>query len=209
MKTRTEFFAVPPEQKDWLISLLSADGVWCAAWRPGKQDPIYPVSRNALQDYEFSGAHRDELMFFFGRHDLVPSPIWRKVGSGQTRLDLIRSQAVQFVASIVASDRILLDGQLAIMRKEYYDDVGIDSRGLREWFRTLCMSLASLHVPKAVLVQRTTKGALKKHPNIIVTAGAFEWWRKGGLLKEFVDGPVTFDIHVGQEQMSVKEKKGE
>jgi hypothetical protein len=149
---------------------------------------------NELEVLEFRGASRYDLNLFIGHRDLTPEPVWRTTGRGDQDIDFIKSQAVQYTASVLANDTILLDGQLAIMRAIYYEEAGINPKPLQKWFRRLAKLFRALQTPDAHLICRAASGQIRACDNIMLTPGAADWRRSGGLLKQFPDGPVEFDV---------------
>jgi hypothetical protein len=195
-KTSLEFFATPEEQRHWLRGLLSDERIWCVV---GKSPPNRTIEQvtgtrflnelHLTKPGEIGG-----LQLFFGPGDLVSSPIWRTSERGDRDIDFARSKAVLFDPSFVVRKQILLEGTMAIMRRVYYEEAGIDPKPLQRWFRQIANSFTKLKTAGTVVLRDPADGTEKAYPDIIATPGAVEWQRTGHLLKQFVNGAYEFEV---------------
>ena len=197
-KAHVEFFATPEEQLDWLRELLSGDRVWCVVRTlPPNWGIELVASARLLRQLSLTKSDATGgTQVFLGRKDLVPVPIWRTEDNGGRDIDFIRSQAIQYSPSVVVREHILLQGQMAIMRRSYYNDAGVDPKPLHQWFRQLANSFSELKTAGTVVLRDPAHGTEKAYPDIIATAQAAEWQRTGHLLKQFVDGAYEFIVRL-------------
>jgi hypothetical protein len=158
-KTRLEFLAMPDEQLRWIKELLANDGIWCVVrrlppnWQIEQVEDAGFLSNLQLKIPDEIG----RLQLFFGRSDLVPTPIWRTAENGDRDIDFIRSRAIQFSPSVVVREHVLLEGQMAIMRLGYYEEAGIDPKPLRLWFRDVAKSFVKLKAAGTVIIRDTER----------------------------------------------------
>jgi hypothetical protein len=193
-----EFYALRDEQRNWLGQTLADKDLWCVV-RAFKGSPTQcQTEGHFLSELQFEVDQCATYSLMLGHRELVASPVWRVNGAGQRDIDFIQSQAIEYGPAVVARGSVLLEGRLAIMSRVYYDDLGIDPQPLQKWFNRLARSFARLKAPGIVLAQHTTSGTTKKWSGVIVTPGAAAWRRKGGQLKQSVDGSVEFDVQTGE-----------
>jgi hypothetical protein len=200
MQNSIEFYALPDEQCKWLNSVLDDSQVWCVLSRSPPDNPhdelvSKSTAANAL-DF-FKNEDIGGITLFIGLRSIVPAPVWRESANGVRDLDFIESRAIKYEPSRVFCERILLEGQFAIMRDIYYLERNIDSKPLYAWFLALVNSLKHLRAKGVTVVQSTTAGSTKEWPQIVVTDGAERWWRGGSALKQFPHGEVEFNLKLG------------
>jgi hypothetical protein len=194
-----EFYALPDEQRHWLGEVLADKGVWCVLRQFEGPRVVCPTGAEFLSDLKFEVDQSARFSLILGHRELVPAPIWRVDGAGKRDIDFTRSEAIQYDPAVVARGSVLLEGQLAIMSKGYYDDLDIDSQPLQKWFNRVARSFARLKAPGAVLVHHTTLGTTKELRGVVLTPGAVAWRKEGRQLKQLIDGAVEFDIRTNQE----------
>jgi hypothetical protein len=193
--SRFEFFALPEEQAAWLATFLEDESVWCLASAHGLSEPVAVARGNRVRIDDFLSASQVSSSFFYlGNRNIEREPVLVTGADGRPQLDFIRSQAVELSPSYIAYGTTLIRGQIAIMTKGYYRDIGLDPEPLQQWFRRIVRSFRRIMHPRAVITQTTTSGTVKQWPGIGVTPGALDWWRKGGLLKAVATSTVTFDV---------------
>jgi hypothetical protein len=192
--SRFEFFALPEEQSAWLTTFLENEGVWCLASADGLSDPVAVARGERMRIDDLLSASRGCCAFYLGNRHIEEAPVLTIGANGRPQLDFIRSQAVELSPSYISHGTILIMGQMAIMAKGYYLDIGLDPVPLQTWFRQMVKSFRRIMHPRAVITQTTTSGTVKQWPGVGVTPGAVEWWTKGGLLKAIATSPVTFNV---------------
>jgi hypothetical protein len=185
------FYATPEEQRHWLMEQIEKNKVWMVGWSFGRK---YFEIRNPddLKSLSFDAKHVDNLIIYLGRYDLA-RPVWQRV-QNENRIDFINSQSIQFVPSLPVGKDILLEGRVGIMRPSEYKVHGIDPAKISQWYRKTRESLSSIMLDSVVIIQKTTTGKVKEWPAIRISPGAVARHRKGGLLKQFPDGAVQFEI---------------
>jgi hypothetical protein len=194
--TQVQFLSTPEEQIKWLTQYLANDGIW---WVLRRFPPNWGISAvtgtELLNELQFTKVDDiGGLQLFIGRCDLVPSPVWRTTDVGERDIDFVRSRAIQYDPSLLVDEHILLEGQMAIMRRNYYQEVGIDPNPLRAWFREVATRFRKLHAGCTVVLRDLERGTESKYPNIVATRGAVEWRLSGHLLKQFAKGAYEFDV---------------
>lgn len=193
--SRFEFFATAEDQKEWLIELMRDGIVWCVV-RETQPTPRVELqdSSDFVRSFSFVHSARGMTQFFLGLREFCESPVWEKSAASSPQINFTRSQAICFDPSLTAGDSILLQGQAAIMREVYYREAGIDPRPVREWYRSVVKKFKASKAPNATVIQHTTLGTTKEWGSILATSGAAAWWKSGRKLKQFVNGPVEFDL---------------
>jgi hypothetical protein len=198
-RTRLQFYATPDEQGRWLREVLTDEDVWCVL-RPWDAPPVVcPTQARFELELKFDIDQGARYSLMLGHRELVAEPIWRVDGAGKRDIDFARSQAIQYCPSVIARGNVLLEGQLAIMNKVYYDDLGLAWEPLQKWFHRVARSLKRLRASGCVLIHHTTRGTSRHLRRVLVTPGALKWRRAGNQLKQLVDGAVEFDIQSSQE----------
>jgi hypothetical protein len=116
-------------------------------------------------------------------------PQWR-VSKGNRLLDFARSYAAQIVPSIFSSkDTVLLQGRLAILKVEQYEDIN-RARRLASLYRKLTSSMKNSSDHQRVVVQNLSTGKTKTWNDILLGREVPDSLR----LKQFANGPVVFDV---------------
>jgi len=194
-KTRLEFYALPEEQKAWLQALLKQQPVWCICERSCLREPVR-VEPQDVVNLNFETKTEFEWALFLGLKTLTKAPVFRPTPQGST-LDFVKSLAIQYVPSLVCAPDILIEGQLAVMRKFEYELAKLPWQHLFQWFRELTRSFRrTLGFKGAVLVQHTTLGTVKEWRGVLLSKGAVEWRLNGRRLKQFPRGEVEFDLRL-------------
>ncbi|MDQ3519890.1 MAG: hypothetical protein M3466_16000, partial [Gemmatimonadota bacterium] len=151
MANNQPFFAIVEEQRCWLDDLVREQDVWCVATFLGDR-PSIVLDRHALASLSFELGTGPALLNI-GRTDLAPEPVWR-MAERRRLVDMIRSRAIQYNPSLVRGDTIL-EGHLGIMRRLYYEELGLPYEPLQRWFASLVRSLKkTLHVEGAAILAR-------------------------------------------------------
>ena len=185
------FFAGLDEQAKWLSGVASTWDGWCA-WpdEDAKDIVIRPLAEAARL---LTVSEKVPQRIFLGRADLA-RPVWRLGGAGRS-LDLTESQAVQLVPA-VRRGGILLEGRLDMMRP--FNRVADDRRyrETREWFRKLRRSLVAAWDISGFHVRiRSTSGATRlAGGRVVVSPAALESYRKGGVMKQFEEATLSFEV---------------
>jgi hypothetical protein len=130
--THLIFYAMPDEQCAWLKGQLSSGQLWCVV---RQLPPTWRIESVSGTDFLTEDIFRrcpgvGVVQLILGNRALVPDPVWRIDGGGGKDIDFIRSQAIQYDASILA-DHILLLGAMGIMSAPYYREAGIDPAGVQ------------------------------------------------------------------------------
>jgi hypothetical protein len=153
----------------------------------GRRKYLEICSPKDIDALSFRTVHEGGLEVYLGRSDLA------KVVWTGGRIDFVKSQAVQLVASVEVG-KVLLQGQIGIMKPSEYKLKGIDSKPLSKWYRKLQASLSAIMAKDVVVIQKTAVGSVKEWPDKGITPCAVSWHKKGGLLKQFAAGAVEFDV---------------
>jgi hypothetical protein len=101
----------------------------------------------------------------------------------------------ELAASIVVRQNVLLAGQMAIMREQYYEEAKIDFTSMQRWFRDIGESFERLIAQDKVFVRDEVNGLEKECMEFVATRGAVEWQRSGRALRQFLNGAYTFTTH--------------
>jgi len=186
------FFANAEEQRAWLGDVLRHTGVWCVATFVDDRQPV-SLDQTTLANLSFEFGLAPALLFL-GRADLSATPVWRKAGARPT-VDLIRSRAVQYNPALEREDT-LLQGQLGIMRRQYYDEVGLAYTPVHEWFSSLVASFENqVHVKGATLLSRAASEPWgRSRRKVMISRGAIAWRERSGLLKQAYESVVEFTV---------------
>jgi hypothetical protein len=135
-KRLQEFFWTPTETVRGLRDVVPELDLWVALWALGQDAQSIDV--NLLSDEVLQDKVEDSVHLFLGSLKLNPGPVWRGT-AGKHLLDMQRSCAVQLVPPVV-SDRALLQGRLAMLRSDQYDNLDCIAR-LPTIFRRLRESM--------------------------------------------------------------------
>lgn len=186
------FFATAEEQRQWLGDVVRDRDLWCVAVYLGDKRPAV-LDQRALEHLSFE-AGVGPVRLCIGRTELAPGPVWRAAGSGSD-VDFIRSRAVQYNPSLQHGNT-LLQGQLGIMRREYYEEAALAYEPLHRWFTSLTDSFESaLHVKGATMLSRAGRESwVRLRDKILISPGAIVWREGGGLLKQVYESVVEFDV---------------
>ena len=138
----------------------------------------------------FEGKTEDECHIFLSAPSISNGPVWQHI-NGKQVIDFQSSYAVQLVPSVVAPDRrVLLQGRIAILRPEQYDD-SLHAEKLVQLFRRLRSSLKQNSDDTRCIVQSLSNGKLKKWTSVLVGKGTE---LANMELKQFAKGEVTFKV---------------
>jgi hypothetical protein len=110
---------------------------------------------------------------------------------GQKQLDFRNYLCIQIVPSFVVED-ILLKRRIGTPDPKEYRDVPGEKSFLLWRKRTYRLFKMTLSDASVVATQLLSDGTVKEWKDLVISPGAVEWHRKGGKLKEFPKGPVTF-----------------
>jgi hypothetical protein len=190
----SRFFATPEEQYAWLNQSFEPSTLWCAV-RDKTRHPYLWQQVHAAEAFAIF-ARRVPSSFAvevaLGRHELS-APVWStvslKTGEQYDDLDFIRSQAVHIYLSLYAaeeSERLLFEGSIGILRRDWYQAAGIDPEPLHQWYRQVkrrwwkMMDSRYTPVYRGVAVQRPIP---VPDPYAAVSYEAVQWCLAGGRLK--------------------------
>lgn len=192
--TSLEFLALPSEQVSWLAELLDSRDVWCVRrWMPPNRKIERIQGSDSIHIHSFST--KDDtggFELYFGNKEFADSPIWQTGGHGSIDIDFVRSQAIQYCPSMLVQDSVLLAGQMAIMRRSYYAEAGIDPKPLYNWFIEVVRSFRLLAAKSELFLCDPRTGALAECPGLVATAGAMDFLRTGHSLKQYLRGAYEF-----------------
>jgi hypothetical protein len=157
---QTQFFASPAEQIAWVTKLCGTKNVWCL-WNRRSNFQYEQLDPHLLNESHFHGLSRHDLFFFVGNYNLSEGPQWQEVPGGKRDIDFVRSQSVRISASIIARDDVLLDGNVGIMARIFYEEAGIDYIGVREWYKAVVAPLIATKSRKLKLTQQLSSRQIK------------------------------------------------
>jgi hypothetical protein len=183
-----EFFWTPSETVPWIEHAVSSLGLWIVVWTVGCD-----ARRSDLSDLDpemFCGSTEESVQLFLGSAGLS-EPRWQ-LTSGRRQLDFKRSYAVQLVPSVHDRDsEILLQGRLAILRLDQYEDLA-RAKELADLFRRLVGSMKQQSDDHCVIVQDLANGECKIWKQTLVGKAVprTETLR----LKQSIQGAVVFRI---------------
>jgi hypothetical protein len=184
-----EFFWTPDETIDWIKRVARSLNLWVVLWAVAND--AQKVDADQLRPDMFEGLEEDTLQLFLGSFDLSTEPAWREV-QGRRLLDFQRSYAVQLVPAVIAPDhKTLLQGRLAILRPDQYDDQ-VSAKKLFELFRRLKASMKNESDRDRVVTQVSSSGGKKLWKDILV--GKHVPGGRVTQLKQFSKAPVVFSV---------------
>ncbi len=88
----------------------------------------------------------------------------------------------------------MLEGRVAIHNASEFAAAGVDHRQLRDWVAHLRRSLRrTWRVPGVQICVESPKGVRSKvRMRILFSQGAVDWYQRGGKLKQFAEGTLSF-----------------
>ncbi len=184
-----QFFAMPEEQCFWLREQIVQLKLWC--WvRPGRGQNFLLGGTESFRDVNSKSG---EVIDYNLGDSNISEPVFEH-RFGRNELNFARSQCVQFSPSKLVNREVLLQGDMGISPRWAYDEAGISDERVRSLYKRLMHELKGLMSRQYLVTQLTTNGDLKEWRDMYVTPAAREFWSEGGLLKQFIAGPVTFGV---------------
>jgi hypothetical protein len=187
MTSRISFFATANEQATWLSTVVSGID-WCVVDEIAPERRSIEVEGSALISL-LESAETGEVRVFLGRSDLSPRPVWRKAGQRQ-EVDAIRSRAIHLVPCYAVGET-LIEGRMDILDANAYAAIGVDPAPLEHWYRQVSTSLRQVLKRAPVFLADARGERADRRSARLFSQGAMDWAERGGLLKQFLESPVT------------------
>jgi hypothetical protein len=189
--SETRFYLSESEQREYLRWVLSLASNRAMVWHPSTDYQYDDLSHSSLEALPFTAAHDRRFRIFMWNKEVSPKLVYRPVTGRGEMIDFAASGLVEFEPSIQVGS-IMLSGHLATASRGYYPRslAGV----VAKWYSKLRAALVKYGTREWVLTQLTTSGTYKEWSDVVGSEVVSLWLGKKIRLKQFVNGPVEFDL---------------